>query len=708
MQMSKNDNETRATAGSPKAEREPSKLAEYKRIIVFLSRLTGAKKDWLKRMTPTVLAAFEKITGDIPPFEMIMKSEGEQGTAGPIGNYGFYFEPKQQSFEQISAQILAIVREHASAKYPTYRDYPIYPTPVPEYPQRNREDPSCIIVLSDGSSISIHLSLLEVLIRSNDANGKLSLLHQLFLNGINSPPPQLQRTINQSQRALQQETNPEPPLLSINLQSARDKKPQLSWSRDPRVFMSITMHEDTDGRIVGVFTEFAHVPIYGQPALNQAIATLLAAKSESTSQQIAEAQTDSLVGGVKRWISPLKEGDRAAFPDDNPSLHELAQLIDIFEVDIQMEIAPPLMKWLLKNSSQFGGPIGLWTLSGLLTSGQATFFPVGRPNGDLQIALGLGGKELLSKLRPLLQEVRKITTLEQLDETDFFDIFQFFGYWRDEKFQDLLQQEIASANEGFGTPTALAQATGSRLRNVLENTFGILMPELVGLLKSRMQISSLGRLSDDIAQQVNRLTFFTAGSKDASVAIGILDNQVTGRFFAKDPLLFAESMLRILGQRRELAGEAIKMLDAVPAQQKDQIRNWLKAVSAKGLEEAKSFCIDGEDKSAMDFLRSIGNDLRIRREVLAFSHALIPLLLQMAKNDNNFKEMITKEFKFLAQQKMTWFLIHAMQLATISRVNDGEFRKDQMLENAIQLIHDMTKRIKSTETHLISGGQGLD
>lgn len=698
------------TESKNKSGPEISPKQEYERIINYLFQLTGAKPRWLQRVTAHGLVIFEKLTTKtLPPFERVMKHEGEKGSAGPVGNYGFYFQPIGQTFEQMCQQLLKVAKQHKNVKYPIYNPPPLYPNhSVPEYPARKKSEPSCVITLPDNQRVQIHLSLLETIIRNKDEKTKLPLLHQALLEGIGTLPKDLQQQIKKSQVDLTRETDQEPPLLSIALSrnitsDPANTGPKWTWERNPQVFLAITMEEKPgSAKLSGCFAELGHVPIYGIPALKEVIALLTANGADTNEQSSVEPlpQVQS-----KTWTSLFKEGDEVVFPDENPSLLDLAKLMGIFEVDVQIEVPKWMMNWLLANKSRFGGQIGIWTLAGLLTSGQATFFPANRDDGDLQIALGLGGGDLLAQLRPLLQHMRNKKSLGEMDEKDIEQITAFFNYWERNKFQEMLKEEISSTKKGFGTATALAQATGVRLRNVIENIFGVLMPTLLGFLKSRMQISSLGRLDQSIAKKVKSIAFFTAGSKDASVAIGILDRQLTGRFFTKDPLLLAEAMIRILEQRRDLATDAKKHLSQVSNQHKAQLEKWLTATQNDGVQNAKSFLINGEKKSAMDFLRSIGNDLRIRREVLAFSHALITVLLQMAENNKDFKEMLAKEFKFLARQKMTWLIIHAMQLATISKINDDPKDSDQKIDEAIKAIFNMTTMIKSTEQHLISGNK---
>jgi hypothetical protein len=733
--------ETPSTPNTLSEKNKPHQI--HLEIINYLSELSGDLHSEIKGFVARFLYFINEYTNSTTGFETIMLSEGVKGPGGLIGVFAldskfpetdektneknekpkYFIDPRIDKFLQEALKL--IQKEYRKVSYPPIDSK----KHLISYPERKLEDPMVRIIIDTGF---IDLPLTEAIRLSEeqfytfDNEYQVTGLCKLITEGKNAVPGAVNAAQLHSvaQWNSQSQKMAEPPLIAISLKSSNDRQQHFEWLRDPRLLMHLQIITNHFNQVKKIHQEFAHVPIYGLEMLHDLAAKIFGNLDDVSTEESPAITFDTQSARMQDEFAPV-------FPDDNPALLELAKAIDVFEVDVEMHIPKDILSLLLKNSKMYGKGIGLWTLSALLTSGQAAFFPVNQKNEDnLQIALGLGGSKLLKRLRSLAVNIRDFNDLLHMDQEVWKEIYNFHDWWNEKKLADSLNNEIARAEQGFGTPNALAQATGPRLRRISEKAFGIFFPKLVIMLKSRWQISSLGKNSEKIKNKVESTAFWTAGSENTSTAIGILENIVTGRFFAKDALIWSEAIVRIMRSKREITYELLKGLNDTEAKEwqslqvdkktVNEVRNWLTDVTRDGVEKAKSLHLNGQVLPAMEYLREIGDSVHTRDKILQFSKVLTVILNKAIKNSpsTNFQDTLKNEFIFLAKQKMTWFLIHALELSLIAGAKNGVFAPideipiDRQFFGAdpethegsqqLQLIQELMKYIKEEELKIIT------
>jgi len=771
---------------------EPIKMADVLGMILnYLDKLSPQNAENLKWLSKNILSNLDKVTNQVAGFETVMLSEKGAGSEGILGIYHLNLflkktikdsvniphlrrmfvnpEDGENFFDRDVSVLLKQLIEKVESELVHSKFVPKSngeDQGIRKYPERKSPDPKIRLILpkTDGTTgfLDVPLSLVKKLLdRSGyylDNKFKVSDLERLLLEGTGNVPGELfeiepEEAANwQSKKA----EDSEPPLMAISLASSLSDQESPITALDPQLLLHARVVYDSSSREASELRlEFGHVPIYGAEALSvadQASSSSLEKKSPvdpRTEKQKAQANLSNvsvpeILDSVKPEPKPIdgisgKTLRERSFGKDQ-DLWELANLMDIFEVDCELEVPQPVMDYLLKNKEYYGGAIGLFTMSGLLTSGQAAFFPVREKSGNLQIAMGLGGERLVKKLRSVLISLRNAKSIEDVTDEQWQAVADFKKWYESEKYTDAFLEEKTRAEAGFGTPTTLARATGPRLRAVVEHIFSGILPSWVALLKGRWQISSLGRLPKGMAKLVEKASFWTAGSKDASVAVGILENQITARFFAKDSVLWTEALFRLMRFHGTVIGpellKAFKGLENDPKfndlkisdKTKKQVESWLLDLKGKGVENAICAEITNGDGIArqvnlMDYLRNIGENVKIRNEVLEFARVITVLLNRGFKAHPReerkalfWEDLLKKEFIFLAKQKMTWFLIHSLELALLTEIDSGKIsnttgpdgipllrqfhgREDDLREriDVLDIIKDLVREVKKEE-----------
>ena len=771
---------------------EPIKMADVLGMILnYLDKLSPQNAENLKWLSKNILSNLDKVTNQVAGFETVMLSEKGAGSEGILGVYHLNLllkkvtqdgvdmqhfrtlfvapEEGENFFDRDISTLLKQLIEKVESELVHSKFVPKAngeDQDIRKYPERKVQDPKIRLILPkpDGLAgfLDVPLSLVKKLLdRSGyylDNRFKVSDLERLLLEGTANVPGELFEVEPDAAETWQSKKieNPEPPLMAISLASSLSDEENPVAALDPQLLLHARVVYDSSSRQASELRlEFGHVPIYGAEALllaDEALASSLEKRSFPNSKteksgsksSLASISVPEILDSVKPEPKPIdgvsgRTLREKSFGKDK-DLWELANLMDIFEVDCELEVPQPIIDFLLKNKEYYGGAIGLFTMSGLLTSGQAAFFPVREKSGNLQIAMGLGGERLVKKLRSVLISLRNAKNIDEITDEQWRAVEDFKKWYESEGYTDAFLAEKTRAEAGFGTPTTLARSTGPRLRAVVEQIFSGILPSWVALLKGRWQISSLGRLPKAMAKLVEKASFWTAGSKDASVAVGILENQITARFFAKDSVLWTEALFRLMRFHGSVIGpelrQAFKNLENEQADKdlklgsktKEQVREWLADLKGKGAENAVCAEIINGDGIArqvnlMDYLRNIGENVKIRNEVLEFSRVITVLLNRSFKahaKENGqalfWEDLLRKEFIFLAKQKLTWFLIHSLELALLTEIDAGKIsettgpagipiarqfhgREDDLREriDVLDIIKNLVKGVKKEE-----------
>lgn len=724
---------------------EPIKMSDILGMILnYLDKLSPQNAENLKWLSKNILSNLDKVTNQVAGFETVMLSEKGAGSEGILGVYHLNFALRKTQKSDVSPahlrdlfvasgeakpfldqEVLALLEKLLIEVEERFFHSKFVPKSngenqgIRKYPERKNPDPLVRLILpkqTEGRGfLDIPFSLLKKLMSRSGFHSmnafKSSDLEKLFIEGTTNITGELYQVEPADFASWHENKQGEPPLLAISLVSSLSEHEEPLAVLDPQLLLHAKIVYDSVSREASELKlEFGHVPIYGVEALDLADQTLdtldprdrMSPSSENKSrpETLSNVSVEKIFDSVQPEEKPIDGVSGRALREksfgNDRDLWELANLMNIFEVDCEVDVPEPVMDFLLKNSAYFGGAIGLFTMSGLLTSGQAAFFPVREKNGNLQIAMGLGGERLVKKLRSVLIPLRQAKNIDEITEEQWQAISEFKKWYQGEELTQEFSAEKTRAEAGFGTPTTLARATGPRLRAMVESLFSGLLPSWVALLKGRWQISSLGRLPKNIAKLVEKATFWTAGSKDASVAVGILEKQVAARFFAKDSLLWSESLFRLMSFhgsaiRLDLVN-SFKALSAkdefsklgISQKTQDQVAEWLKNVEGNGVEGAVCAELSNGDGvvrklNLMEYLRNIGEDVRVRNSVLEFSKVLTILLNRSFRTHPKeeggalfWESLLKKEFVFLAKQKMVWFLIHSLELALLTKIDAGK------------------------------------
>ncbi|MEA3354960.1 MAG: hypothetical protein U9Q63_00535 [Patescibacteria group bacterium] len=490
--------------------------------------------------------------------------------------------------------------------------------------------------------------------------------------------------------------NEEAPLLVISVGSEINV-------RDPRVLL----HINFDPKIDEINYQFGHTPIDGVRAQEQIDSSLNLVESkpsdasENYNEDIPSLKvSEKFLGlGVIGYKKSQEESKSVGGEDivldslgikENEEMKKLIAEIGLSEIVTKMEIPKQIMKFLLKNKNAFGGMINIWTLAGLLTSGQAPFFPVDAVDTkevDFSIGLAMGGGVFTEELRETVRSFREFFNKEENIETlNYLKIFdektkdlpektkkQLKGFWtmyRDKKVKEKMEDEIGRAKKGYGVVSLLAEVVGANKRRFIQSLSESIWPRVSVFLRSKLQVSSLGKELEGIAKK-GSLSFNTALSETVSIAMGIIGNKITGRFNMADSLIWMEALERALEDCRVVFdfNKAIKNLN-----KKEKIKleklgiiDWVHSMKVDNINVKE--VIFGGEKNIKTFWRTIGKDSNQQKKVIKAAKGIILLISKLPETE---KKQIIKMVKHIPQEKLKWFLIHAVELGILASIKEGK------------------------------------
>lgn len=437
----------------------------------------------------------------------------------------------------------------------------------------------------------------------------------------------------------------------------------------------------------------------------------------SHSIDLVETGTERCV----RFNGSISEKFRHLAVGPDQGAREIVAALNMEEVIVELGLAPEIEGYLFRDRKQYsyGGKMGLWAVASLLTSGQAPFLSVAtreqntatavsHPHeGDLQMALGLGGAAYTSELRSCLDVMRDLGTetdegkwearLSHL-ETKTRLLHMAAGFWdrMNQQYLPAYRAEIARAQAGHGTPTFLASMAGSRMRGFAERIAGMIVPPVEGMMESRFHLSKLP----------TRAKFVTAVSRTLAASVGISDNWLTGRYEVRDPLLLAEAWLK--STRHETFLDRAQAVAPLPERGRsvrtDRERRanelfniWL----AKCKEVAHlspvahdqrpvvdaveiQFFPDAPPMTMLEFLRHVGSTQSERLLVLDVAKAMRRAILSTIHEEraqvgspNPTATELGKAMAFLARQKTVWLVLHALELQMFADLSAAVLATDE-------------------------------
>lgn len=523
----------------------------------------------------------------------------------------------------------------------------------------------------------------------------------------------------------------EPPWMVLSISDSSE----ILRVRDPRIFSHVNVVINKDRAPESINIDFGHVGSWGKEAdqfgddicLNSLekwrnLEAPLIEEEWSSPEDFWQATNASL-----EKFSDAIGGDTSAVFGSDRMLLELAKTTDIFQVDSELGMGGGIGKYLRDHSKNWGGAVGIMNLGVLLTDGHAPFFMVNHEGkSGLQVALGLGGLELTAKLRDLTARVSQHRSLMQWSEHDVGNLAEFRKYWTDSRWIEYFSDEKSRAShDGLGSISTLGAMTGP-LRDRVEKLAGKVVTQWASFMKSRWQVSSLGSISKKLLGIVKKKVFFTAGSRDTGAVIGIKGNDITGQFYAKDPLIWIESIVKVIKYetngvlKLDLLQCANKLLSSgeftksnISEDSMIRVLDWLDRVnSGADLERANFGRISmggrlRDQEAPIDvYMKSMGEDVDMREEVIGTARTMATIFANVLSDKDThplWKLMIKEQAKLHARTKLANVVINAIKLAIVDEMSVIEkfgdlidVKSSSVLEN-IGIINQRIQWIKDLE-----------
>lgn len=715
-----------ADRGVQGAEVSPSPSERASQIVDYLSSMSQAPPDWGSRLTTAALGLSGRLAelGRIG-FEVIQRMEGPQGCEGLLGAYRLEYDvpPKGQTNREQTGNAAELVAEtqvatvftnfldivtndstltHSKWVSPEVEDYFMDHN---TYPTREADNPlvRLLVPLAGGwgfvdvSAQDLLRDLRDPKIYSEGIGKTITITssHHLMLNGDTQKIAGVlyAREIIPVARWEEHDRDSlvgEPPLLVLSLAQPGQEVPIV---RSPRILAHLGLGLDSDGRVDRMAFDFAHTPILGMQA--KQLADSIRARSGYPivkGPDLAEVfdrrlvPDHSFVDDVKvsreRYTQVIGGDPEMVFGADQLLLG-LAQRLDVFVMKAVTELNKPIDEYIRSSAKYWGGQANLDNLALLMTSGQAPYYMVdSQGSHGLQVALGLGGPNLLTRLRgaqKLLVEHLDpyMWSKNDLAEMASFNQFWLGGGWRERHKAELLRAKL----HGRGSITGLALLAGD-MRDQLSSAASMVDGELAVFSKGRCQGSDLG---------TGMGTFWTAASRDVGTSVSRLGERMALQLFAKDPVIWAVLLCKVIGARqngyadkrvvgRELFdameellskrrnGEAIYQdLDEAAL---DDVSKWVLALfKGERIERANLGLVNinrtESEVGALQLLHNMSEDTKSRAKGMAISRVMAGLVYEMAQNVT-WQTIFTKGLGLVAHEKLLTLVTTKIQLALIA------------------------------------------
>lgn len=306
------------------------------------------------------------------------------------------------------------------------------------------------------------------------------------------------------------------------------------------MFAHLNVHLGKDGAIKKFYLGFSHMT-YGMEGLNDFLVPLIDDTFRGTEVKTDKPELQNEVKIETKVYSLFDDpflaiaSEKAPFSD--LLIKEFVEKTGVVQATASLELPKTAIEFIRKNSRPFGGPIGIYTLAGLISGGTADFFPLATSDKDLQVCLGLGGVELRMALARVLSSAHNIN-----------EIKEFWEYWNQKKWREALEKEIKRGRAGHGLVTDFARV-GAELKKASQKLAGILAPTL-DFSRNRSMTSSLGRIPERIGKHIAKIAFYTAAGESNTEVKGVIGQTLTEQI-KPDPYFAAECLIQILETEKD-------------------------------------------------------------------------------------------------------------------------------------------------------------
>lgn len=474
----------------------------------------------------------------------------------------------------------------------------------------------------------------------------------------------------------------EPPFIILSLTHGNEDPIRI---RERGMFSHINIQINEKGEPQRVRVGFSHAT-YGVEGLKK-FATPLIEESLQGSERadMPFALTEPVINSTGyRWSDVSHMLSEKVPVERDLLMLKFIEKINLAQVATNIELPADVFKFIRNNSKYFGlGPIGIYTLSGLLSTGHGEIFALdtGKPR-DLQICLALGGTELRHALK------RAIKNISNLDE-----IKKFWKFWENGRWKEKLTEELKRGKNGHGLVTDLARI-GNRERRSTEPQMQKIVPQLAIFTLSGSMTSSLGPIPPELKNHVKNVRFYTAAGETNREVVGIIGDTITEQFLI-DPVFATECVLELLTTDKKSFMQFIKpVLDSAISGKgcrefnlkKNSIRkvlNWFKKIERGGdfsripFSTLETQGLLGISVPLGEYLQSAGEDFRTRKKIIDSLRAMVFVINKAFELENNYlqkawQDKFMETTKRVAENKISERVMNMIYLATLSNLRKAD------------------------------------
>ncbi len=698
-------------------------------------------------------------------FFELLRDEGRFGIAGPNGNFRLdkvMTKPAEADqflqfghMEHSLVLALSALEKEKHTKMLPCIDYNCRKT---DFPLRNSEDPVVRILLfpnhkyRDSKYLDVHLSQAKAWaippIEHSDSARVVTPLLSLVKDGVLPEGCGNDRQWKSLDTWFDQ-TDEEPPWVVLSM--GEENK---SWLRDPRLlahihFLTESESEVDDPAVLVCQGEFGHVGADGQKAerVLDAItrqATTRLSKEELQQGEWLEWTKDPLTWwwnrlktSVERTPEIWQQKNYETDITSDPLMQEWIKKVNFTEVEVKgiwpKDFIKFVTKWAIKGYQK---PANLWSLAVAMVGGQQALMPVASDNG-LQIMLGLGGEDILSRTRKMIYALRYGSknqdqnpilkkrpdlTGTRWGETEWNDLKGYFSWWKDSGWNESFVKQLNWAKQGKGLVTWTLAAVGAQMRSSVQKMSGAFESRVTNAFNSRWMVSQLGKGE-----------FATAVSQSTGVVVGVTDEAVWLRASAKDPVLMWEVLIRMMKSDSTLAGDFARNVDTLSSQQEKDLmatykldpelwnltKDWLHNLISSSVrqqyqssdQEAGVQKIpfgelrfwDGKQYvtkalPAMGWIRRIGEDVTTRHQVIEAARALVAITLPSINQSLGTK--MERAFVAMMKSKVGWMTSYILELCALQIKQETMNTHESSvgvpgLDNASEAVVEQTRALVS-------------
>ncbi len=729
-------------------------------ILKFIAQMSTSPSEWAKELTKSSLMVAELFSNKAAGWEVIMRGQGEKGPEGPLGAYRLEEEivrlDNKSKAENAATGIVLDMREHIlSREKPTdsliaslltsfadlvgedqslrhskwlspqvnayFQEHGTYPKRVldnfiirmlvpqgAEWGYVDIDYKSFVNDLRENHNRSFLLptgyfkmSNVEYVLRSGETSRATGVLSDQTIKHV----------VDWDQKPTSEQ---EAPLLVVSLTS--DPNLKLPRVHNGQMLAHLAIGLDADGEPKRLALDFAHVPIWGRQA-NELKMKLMNRAGVVSMEQSKRAQKDGELPTPERFCDSIKtsrqrmsevigSNPEKAFGEDRLLL-ELAKNLDVFMVSADLKLGEWLSRNLGNTAKFFGGTAAINNLAILHNTGQSSFYMVDHkgPRG-LQVALGVGGLELLQRIRNVVSMISEKTTKKAWSSQDLSEMASFLGFWKHEDWRGRHKEELLRAKiQGLGSISTLAAIAGDA-------------KDLLKMLSSR--VASSMAIYTECRRQSSAIeggtgVFWTAGSQETEAVLSTIGESVAIQVYSKDPVVWAKTLLGLLEQylsrnatKQETKNSLLDALQRVVDKRSDgdsiydeldsmaltQVTEWVFRIYKSKTEEKAvlgSVNVDGvaREMGARELFGYMSEDTVSRKKVIEIARVMAAMVNELADQDSRWipwKVRIIDSLVANTRQELLDFVLTRAKLGlvgdmcdTIEAVKQPELSTDEYL-----------------------------